>query len=122
MLYVVIAAFNEGKKIGSVISDLQKHGYKNIVVVDDGSEDDTYDVCSKHKVHLLRHIINMGQQEVFNFLKKHTGKWFTSKDISNMLDVSLGSVTNNLKKLRKTEKSFLKVRLEGNKYFYMFKH
>ena len=63
----------------------------------------------------------MGQQEVFSFLKSHKGKWFTSKDIARLLRVSLGSVTNNLKKLRKTEKSTLKFKIEGNKYYYMFK-
>ena len=63
----------------------------------------------------------MGQQEVFSFLKDNKGKWFTSKDISDSLSVSLGSVTNNLKKLRKTEKETLKFKLEGNKYYYKFK-
>jgi len=63
----------------------------------------------------------MGQQEVFSFLKNNKGKWFTSKDIANRLNVSLGSVTNNLKKLRKTEKDTLKYKLVGNKYYYMFK-
>ena len=63
----------------------------------------------------------MGQQEVFSFLKTHKGKWFTSKDIAKLLKVSLGSVTNNLKKLRKTEKSSLKFKIVGNKYYYLFK-
>jgi Mn-dependent DtxR family transcriptional regulator len=63
----------------------------------------------------------MGQQEVFSFLKNNRGKWFTSKDIAGRLSVSLGSVTNNLKKLRKTEKGTLKFKLDGNKYFYMFR-
>jgi hypothetical protein len=63
----------------------------------------------------------MGQQEVFSFLKSHKGKWFTSKDISSLLEVSLGSVTNNLKKLRKTEKTTLRFKVVGNKYYYMFK-
>ena len=63
----------------------------------------------------------MGQQEVFSFLKENKGKWFTSKDISSMLKVSIGSVTNNLKKLRKTEKDKLKFKLVGNKYYYMYK-
>ena len=64
---------------------------------------------------------NMGQQEVYSFLNENKGKWFTSKDIAQGLKVSLGSVTNNLKKLRKTEKDILKYKLVGNKYYYMFK-
>ena len=65
--------------------------------------------------------INMGQQEVFSFLKVNKGKWYTSKDIAVKLRVSIGSVTNNLKKLRKTEKETLEFKLDGNKYYYMFK-
>ena len=42
----------------------------------------------------------MGQQEVYDFLKKHGGKWFTSKEIANGLRASVGSVTTCLKKLR----------------------
>ena len=42
----------------------------------------------------------MGQQEVYDFLKKHKGKWFTSKEIADKLRASHGSVTTCLKKLR----------------------
>ncbi len=42
----------------------------------------------------------MGQQEVYDLLKKHKSRWFTSKEIANMLMASLGSVTTCLKKLR----------------------
>ncbi len=44
----------------------------------------------------------MGQQEVFSFLESNKGNWFTSRDISEQLDVSIGSVTMSLKKLRNT--------------------
>ncbi|MBN2367430.1 replication/maintenance protein RepL [Candidatus Woesearchaeota archaeon] len=44
----------------------------------------------------------MGQQEVYDFLTKNRSKWFTSREISAMLGVSIGSVTMSLKKLRKT--------------------
>ncbi|MEM4397160.1 MAG: HTH domain-containing protein [Candidatus Woesearchaeota archaeon] len=64
----------------------------------------------------------MTQQEVFNFLKKNKGKWLTSKDISDKMNVSIGSVTNNLKKLRKTESRLIKFKVVGNKYYYMFKN
>ena len=42
----------------------------------------------------------MGQQEVYDFLKKHKGKWYTSSEIANKMEASLGSVTTCLKKLR----------------------
>jgi len=60
-IFIVIAAYNEEKRIGKVLSDLKKKRYKNIVVVDDGSSDNTYEVAKKKKVHVLRHLINRGQ-------------------------------------------------------------
>ena len=44
----------------------------------------------------------MGQQEVYDFLKKHRGKWFTSKEIADGLRASVGSVTTCLQKLRES--------------------
>ncbi|MEM2131562.1 MAG: glycosyltransferase family 2 protein [Candidatus Woesearchaeota archaeon] len=60
-IFIVIAAYNEEKKIKNVLFDLKKHNYKNIIVVDDGSKDNTYEVAIKEKVIVLRHIINRGQ-------------------------------------------------------------
>ena len=60
-VYVVIAAYNEEKSIEKVILDLKKYGYKNIVVVDDGSKDRTSDIAKKNKVHIIMHVINRGQ-------------------------------------------------------------
>jgi glycosyltransferase involved in cell wall biosynthesis len=60
-LIVVIPAYNEAKVVGKVLDDLMKAGYKNIVVVDDGSKDNTSEVVRKRKgVILVRHLINRG--------------------------------------------------------------
>ncbi|MBN1502617.1 hypothetical protein JW930_03665 [Candidatus Woesearchaeota archaeon] len=61
----------------------------------------------------------MGQQEVYDYLKRNHTKWFTSRQIAQGLRVSLGSVTNNLKKLRKTNS--VKYSQEGNRFKYKFK-
>jgi glycosyltransferase involved in cell wall biosynthesis len=60
-VYIVIPAFNEVKSIAKVARDLKAGGYKNIVVVDDGSRDMTYSVAKKAGVFVLRHIVNRGQ-------------------------------------------------------------
>jgi len=44
----------------------------------------------------------MGQQEVYNFLKKHRSKWYTSKEIADKQEASHGSVITCLQKLRKS--------------------
>lgn len=58
-VYIVIAAYNEGTSVGNVIASLQKEKYNHIVVVDDGSKDDTSQKAKS--AHVLRHIINRGQ-------------------------------------------------------------
>ncbi|MBT7238005.1 glycosyltransferase family 2 protein [Candidatus Woesearchaeota archaeon] len=61
MTYIIIPAYNEENSIGDVIDSLREHNYNNIVVVDDGSKDNTYKIAKEKKVHALRHIINRGQ-------------------------------------------------------------
>lgn len=60
-IYIVIAAFNESKVIKDVINEVKKSGFKSIIVVDDGSSDETYKVVQKTKAVLLRHYINRGK-------------------------------------------------------------
>lgn len=60
-IFIVIAAYNEGKSITKVISGLKKAGYDNIIVVDDGSKDDTYHVALNAGATVLRHVVNRGQ-------------------------------------------------------------
>ncbi len=59
--FIVIAAFNEAKRIRKTLRDLKKEGYKNIVVVDDGSRDKTYSTALSEGVWVLQHKVNLGQ-------------------------------------------------------------
>ncbi len=59
-IYVIVPAYNEEKNIDKVLTDLLGYDYQ-IVVVDDGSSDKTYQICQKFPVMVLRHIINRGQ-------------------------------------------------------------
>ena len=63
----------------------------------------------------------MGQQEVYNFLRAHKGDWFTSKEISEKIKVSIGSVTMSLKKLRKSQLIKYKNTGKRNEFHYMYK-
>lgn len=60
-VWLVIAAYREEKSIANVVTELKKAGYHNVVVVDDGSKDKTYEVASAHTPHVLQHAINRGQ-------------------------------------------------------------
>lgn len=60
-VFIVIAAFNESRSIVKVIRDLKNGGCKNIVVVDDGSKDNTFELAKSQNIFALHHLINRGQ-------------------------------------------------------------
>lgn len=59
-VFVVVPAYNEATVIGGVINSL-KACNADIVVVDDGSRDDTFEVARESGAYVLRHPINRGQ-------------------------------------------------------------
>ena len=59
--WIVIAAYNEEKRITHVIEGIKAQHYHNIVVVDDGSKDNTRNVAAAAGATVLQHIINRGQ-------------------------------------------------------------
>ena len=67
----------------------------------------------------------MGQQDVYDFLKNHPQEWLTSKQISQGINQSVGSVTVCLKKLRNRNeihyKQSEKRKGKRNQYLYKFK-
>lgn len=61
-IFVVIPAFNEGSVIESVINEVRLAEYENIIVVDDGSADNTQENAAKLiGKYALRHKINRGK-------------------------------------------------------------
>jgi len=65
-VFIVIPAYNEGPVIQDVLCELiqttvQEHPGYELVVVDDGSSDETYQLVQELPVHLLRHAVNLGQ-------------------------------------------------------------
>ncbi|MDO8660482.1 MAG: glycosyltransferase family 2 protein, partial [Candidatus Woesearchaeota archaeon] len=59
-VWIVIPAYNEAKRIGAVLEHLKNKGYANLIVVNDGSQDNTAGVASEHTQHVLSHVINRG--------------------------------------------------------------
>lgn len=61
-IYIVIPVFNESKIIEDVINEIKKTGYNRIIIVDDGSSDNTYEkIRNIESVVALRHKINRGK-------------------------------------------------------------
>lgn len=57
---MVIPAYNEGTQLGVVLESVLSM-YSHIIVVDDGSADNTAQVALEYPVHVARHLINRGQ-------------------------------------------------------------
>jgi len=58
--WIVIPAYNEGIRIEEVLKKTKQFA-KNIIVVNDGSADNTAEIASKHTTHVLTHVINLGK-------------------------------------------------------------
>lgn len=59
-VFIVVPAYNEGQRLLRVLDDLARTPHA-VVVVDDGSRDDTFEVARGRGVYALRHTINRGQ-------------------------------------------------------------
>jgi glycosyltransferase involved in cell wall biosynthesis len=60
-IYIVIPAFNEAGAIQDVIKEVRAAGYRDIIVVDDGSTDNTWQKAQETGIVALRHKINRGK-------------------------------------------------------------
>jgi UDP-N-acetylglucosamine---dolichyl-phosphate N-acetylglucosaminyltransferase len=101
--WVIIPAYNESERISPVISQVKKY-CSNIIVVDDGSRDNTFDVAEKHKVYVLKHIVNMGKGSALktgcDFALKKGAKFLVAIDADgqhdpDMVPIFLKSLDNN---------------------------
>ena len=58
--FIVLPLFNEEKRIGRVVKEVLKYKLP-VVVVDDGSRDNSFTIASKFKIVTLRHKVNLGK-------------------------------------------------------------
>jgi polyprenyl-phospho-N-acetylgalactosaminyl synthase len=88
--WIVIAAYNEQSRLGDTLTRLLATGYGNVVVVDDGSRDDTAAVALRHPVWALRHLLNLGQgaalQTGITFALQHNADYIVTFDADGQHD------------------------------------
>jgi len=106
--FIVIPVYNESAKIKEVITCLKEEGFHNIVVVEDGSKDDSFNNLLKIKgIHLLQHIVNRGQGAAIQTGQKYA--------IDNKADYVVhfdGDGQHNYKEIEKLLKILIKEDLE----------
>ena len=101
---VVIPAFNEEKSIKHVIDTvIQVKSITEIIVVDDGSTDKTYDIVSKEDVVLIKHKINKGKGSAMK-----TGLKKVTNNIVLFLDADLSEIN------KKQVESIIRPIIKGN--------
>lgn len=86
LISVIIPTFNRASTIGRTIDSLLNQTYQNfeIVIVDDGSVDDTFKILSKYndnRIRVIKHEHNKGVTAAKNTgLNNIHGEWFTILD------------------------------------------
>lgn len=58
--WIVMPAYNEERSIGGVLDALHAEGWKNVIVIDDGSKDGTAEIAKSKGAVLVRHQKNSG--------------------------------------------------------------
>lgn len=83
-ILVVIPAWKEEDRIGAVVKGVQSEGYKNILVIDDGSGDRTSELARRSGAKVLRHLINRGPGAAtmtgLEWAKRHGFKFVITMD------------------------------------------
>lgn len=125
-IFIVVPAHNEERRIGKFLKELSKTGYQ-IVVVDDGSNDDTFKIAQKYADYTLRHKVNLGKGAAMKtgseFALKMSADAIIYMDSDGQHEVSdLNKFVNKLKEgfdivygVRQWHKNVPKERLMGNK-------
>ena len=90
-LWIIIPAYNESNQIGKILGHLV-NDFKNIVVIDDGSTDNTFQLASEFNIHVIRHPINSGQGAALKtglrYAVSKKGQFFVTFDADGQHDPS----------------------------------
>jgi len=74
-ILAILPAYNEEKNIEKVLKEAKIY-FKNILVVDDGSKDRTFEIAKKYTKNIIKHEINKGKAEAIkSALKKFVDKY-----------------------------------------------
>lgn len=87
--FVLIPAFNESGMIARVIRQVGEHGFR-VIVVDDGSTDDTAAIARANGAIVLSHLLNLGQgaalETGMTYLRTISSEWVIHFDADGQHD------------------------------------
>ncbi len=85
-IWILIPAYNEENNVSGVLKKA-RHYSKNIILIDDGSKDNTHFRGREAKVTVLRHIVNMGKGAALktgcDYALQHNAKVIVCIDADN---------------------------------------
>jgi glycosyltransferase involved in cell wall biosynthesis len=98
---VILPAYNESRHIQKVVKRIQRFGFNHIIVVDDGSTDETANLAKDSGARVLKHVINRGPgaatETGFAYARIHSeynycvtidaDEQHHPKDLSHLIDV-----------------------------------
>ncbi len=98
---VLIPAYNEGPRIGAVLDVVCNYSRsKRVIVIDDGSEDNTAEMAGKFPVTVLRHEKNRGKGAALQTGMDYVGRsplWmFLDADLINLKECHMDSLIDPL--------------------------
>lgn len=107
-MLILIPAFNESETIGTLIRSIQAEAeYADILVVNDGSKDETSFVSKAHGAAVVTHVFNMGYgsalQVGYKYAVRHGYDYLIQIDADGQHDVS--NIANIYKRLREGDGS-----------------
>jgi glycosyltransferase involved in cell wall biosynthesis len=107
-IWAVIPAYNEARVIGGVVAGVRQAGY-SVVLVDDGSSDDTVAVAAQAGAVALQHPINLGQgaalQTGIEFALSRGADFIVTFDADGQHRVA--DIANLIETLRRTRADFV---------------
>jgi hypothetical protein len=83
-VWVIIPAYNEAATIGMIISELSQLDFAGILVINDGSKDETSQIANESGAIVLDHVINQGVGAAIRtglrFLERQGAEWAVQID------------------------------------------
>jgi glycosyltransferase involved in cell wall biosynthesis len=93
-LLLIIPAYNEEATIGKLLDQLCNPEFSelaDVLVVDDGSKDRTYEIVSQYKVSVVRHVYNLGYgsalQSGYKYADRFNYKYVIQMDADGQHDI-----------------------------------